>query len=671
MRMRAIPQHILKAIRLEIAATPKYHDFVVRKAQREAQCWKVLVDLDLSSTTGLDESHEGSTACWGEGNAVVLSVDQEKEQLNLHSATAPPPEFGGSIRVYPPRYLDYLAKCWADPEWAQTCVEWLESVQSGTPCGVGRVPHPRDFPWLRTRQQEAFNLPAWPASFLWGPPGTGKTTTLGALLASYLVQFPGTRILLFSTTNTAVDQALVATDKALAEMGRFTMPVRKRCHRWGSYFSASRYKGREHLLPGADAALIERLAELEFTRPDKQDIAAYGVWKCAVEFVRSEIKAQAAANRVLPRLAALTTTRGVFNFHEQHQAGEFDLVVFEEASQVSMAHALALAPLGRCALFGGDPLQLAPIVRSKQRLARRWMGQSMFSIMAEASPSTCFLDEQSRMTEPICRVVSEVFYSGRLKVAADCGTKSEWVQARSVHRLPFVKAKSAAVIPVASPHVWSATYRGPIRYESAHLLCKLVQEVCRVVPQRDVIVLTPFRAQRSVISALLGRAGLKRVLVSTVHRAQGSERHTVFFDPVAGAHDFLLGEDAKRLINVAISRAKARLVLLLSRADLANPILRLIANRIEQAQSAKPGHPSIADFVGRPDFPGCLVDQVVKHRFTTGRVSKVVGNGRYAIILEAETGLRVRVNLEGTESQRSAGSPGSTPQIRKQTCIRE
>ena len=52
----------------------------------------------------------------------------------------------------------------------------------------------------------------------------------------------------------------------------------------------------------------------------------------------------------------------------------------------------------------------------------------------------------------------------------------------------------------------------------------------------------------------------------------GSEKSTVFFDPVLGTHQAL----TDRLINVALSRAKARLVVAFSKGDLANPRLAQI-----------------------------------------------------------------------------------------------
>jgi len=94
--------------------------------------------------------------------------------------------------------------------------------------------------------------------------------------------------------------------------------------------------------------------------------------------------------------------------------------------------------------------------------------------------------------------------------------------------------------------------------------------------------LTPYRAQRGLIKTFLRNAGQTKVPVSTVHRAQGSEYHTVIFDPVIATGEKLLGHpvEGPRLINVALSRAKARLVVIMSVGDYANEYLRRIAQLI-------------------------------------------------------------------------------------------
>jgi DNA replication ATP-dependent helicase Dna2 len=64
--------------------------------------------------------------------------------------------------------------------------------------------------------------------------------------------------------------------------------------------------------------------------------------------------------------------------------------------------------------------------------------------------------------------------------------------------------------------------------------------------------------------------GRRPIRVRTVHSAQGPECRTVFFDPINGAEGLKHGVASARLINVAISRAQACLVISLSNGDLAN-----------------------------------------------------------------------------------------------------
>jgi superfamily I DNA and/or RNA helicase len=62
------------------------------------------------------------------------------------------------------------------------------------------------------------------------------------------------------------------------------------------------------------------------------------------------------------------------------------------------------------------------------------------------------------------------------------------------------------------------------------------------------------------------------VEVQTVHRSQGSERRSIFFDPVFGSHRAV----SDRLVNVALSRAQRHLTIAFSRGDLLNPRLARI-----------------------------------------------------------------------------------------------
>ncbi len=251
---------------------------------------------------------------------------------------------------------------------------------------------------------------------------------------------------------------------------------------------------------------------------------------------------------------------------------------------MGLAHAMAIAPLARRAIYAGDPKQLAPIVQSDRTLAEWALGRSMFYHMDPEAECAAFLNEQSRMAEPICRIVSNLFYDGRLVVAGDCSMSRVWTKERQLKEHHKVGGDHASVVRVETDGIWSRKYYGPIRYESAEIIADLVSQLCRDPYNERVLVLTPFRAQRTLIRLFLRKARCKHVFVSTVHRAQGTEQQTVILDPVDGNSKFLRSEEAERLMNVAISRAKARLIVLLSAGDQRNPLLSRIGEMIEQAK---------------------------------------------------------------------------------------
>ena len=70
-------------------------------------------------------------------------------------------------------------------------------------------------------------------------------------------------------------------------------------------------------------------------------------WKAEVEGLRSKMKRQAVDALSKSRLAAMTTTRAVFTYDEIAALGPFDLVVFDEASQVGLAHVAGAGAAGQ------------------------------------------------------------------------------------------------------------------------------------------------------------------------------------------------------------------------------------------------------------------------------------------------------------------------------------
>lgn len=637
---------IRSAIRQELEATPEYYDFKVVRSEREGALWRVTIQPEAVFTDGvranvvLDDSFESANAWWAvpaKGSAKVLTVIPEDDQIVLKDVIARSPDPGGFLRLYPPRYLQALAGCWVDRSWAASAFECLSDLAH--PADVEANPlSGHAFQWLRRAQRRALKLVNYSSSFLFGPPGTGKTTTLGVLLAEYLQLNPRARVLLLSTTNLAVDQATVAVDKALDTAGREA--IRRHVKRLGSRIVASHYVGREHLLPVHDRELIAKLARLESQSPPTSDVKAFDAWKEQVEALRQRLHAETIQTLRDARLVCMTTTRAAFTLGDLRLLPVFDLVVFDEASQVGLAHALALMPLGRTRLFAGDPQQLSPVVRSTGKEAQRWLARSPFAEKPRSiGASVCFLDEQSRMAAPINDLISHIFYDGRLKVAADVKEDQGWLRHRSLSFAEIDEDEHVHLLAVEENGTWSAKYRGPIRYPSAEKIVTLVKQALASgnVDADDLIVLTPFRAQRALIKQRLRACDVKGVRVSTVHRAQGSEVRIVVFDPVDASHPFLMTDDARRLINVAISRAQAKIVVACSPNDSLNPVFSQIAQRLRLQSDDRPAL-SIEELIDGPDFPSRLVGMRVKIGPVVGEVSPKTLNHGELVLIDEQTG---------------------------------
>ena len=166
--------------------------FRVERVWHDHDLFKIIADPE-DEKSSLDESLEGLTARWSRpsiGHANILSVVPEQNLINLRFATSHPPGPGELIWVQVPDFLGQLLLLWRDDELATRCLTWLRDFQDLNEFTESKLPRSDSFSFLRSRQQDAFKLFAYRRAFLWGPPGTGKTTTLGCMLAQYLVQFP-------------------------------------------------------------------------------------------------------------------------------------------------------------------------------------------------------------------------------------------------------------------------------------------------------------------------------------------------------------------------------------------------------------------------------------------------------------------------------------------------
>ena len=140
------------------------------------------------------------------------------------------------------------------------------------------------------------------------------------------------------------------------------------------------------------------------------------------------------------------------------------------------------------------------------------------------------MNEQSRVAEEICDIVSYVFYDGELIVAEKWAADAEWRAERRAQFVPGIGTDRVHLEKCPAEGDLKQTQYGiGTRYKSAEYIGQLVPSLAGQVGEEKVFVLTPYRAQRGLIKNFLRNAGQAKVPVSTVHRAQGSKYHTVYF----------------------------------------------------------------------------------------------------------------------------------------------
>ena len=251
----------------------------------------------------------------------------------------------------------------------------------------------------------------------------------------------------------------------------------------------------------------------------------------------------------------------------------FDVVILDEASMLLLPALFHAAGLAReSVVISGDFRQLPPIMQSEQEALRRELGKDVFhvagieeDVRTGRSKRMRMLEEQFRMAEPICRLISLPMYDGRLRTA------DEWRAADRSPPSPF----SGSLTIVDTSYTGPVAAKDPAGSKFNLMNALIVRNICRHLSDngfgeaKDVGVIVPYAAQRKLLRRILNDAGLEQIVAGTVHRYQGDEKRLIVIDLTDGLGLKLAGlwfqantadDDGAKLFNVAISRAKYHLV---------------------------------------------------------------------------------------------------------------
>lgn len=238
-----------------------------------------------------------------------------------------------------------------------------------------------------------------------------------------------------------------------------------------------------------------------------------------------------------------------------------DVLLVDEAGQLSLADAIAVGQSARNLILLGDPQQLAHVSRaSHPPLTGISVLEHLLGEERTVAPERgVFLGTTYRMHPEVCAFVSDLMYDGRLHAAPGCAVQSvigcdpAWSGA-GLRALAVEHDGNGRESPEEAEAIADAIARligsELVTYEGTR----------RALTARDIVVVAPYNAQVHRIATSLQACGFGDVPVGTVDKFQGQEAPVVLFsltsssgEAIPRGIDFLF---SRNRLNVAISRAR-------------------------------------------------------------------------------------------------------------------
>jgi predicted nucleic acid-binding Zn-ribbon protein len=278
------------------------------------------------------------------------------------------------------------------------------------------------------------------------------------------------------------------------------------------------------------------------------------------------------------RVIGTTLTKTYLGAATRHR--RFEAIIIDEASIAPMPAVYVVASrANEYVTIVGDPCQLAPISKAETTAAKTWLKTDVFGRLnltiaaaSAGSQGSVLLDTQFRMHPSISRIPARHVYHPYLKDGMKAATA---VSIEPKPTSPLVLCDTSRANPQATKPP-----NGRSRLTEYHALCsvKLTDAVLGSLPatpewngEPRVGVIAPYaphaaRIQR-LINENLDATRRQLVRVGTIHSFQGLQFDVVIFDTVesppitpffvAGG----LGTEAMRLVNVAVTRPKHKLII--------------------------------------------------------------------------------------------------------------
>lgn len=421
--------------------------------------------------------------------------------------------------------------------------------------------------------------------FIWGPPGTGKTQTIGALIHDRLQQ--NKKVLLLSHSNMAVDEALEKyldtysdSDQSCNRIVRLGLCYKERIkEKYPSVLLDNILIDKIKPFNSQYQEFIEHEAILSNWLEAASENEDYGNKKKCIDlllFVREEISKIEQTIKGLKKdicenadllATTLTKTFSSPDFPDH----SFDTVIIDEASMASYPYVFwALTKASKQAIIVGDFKQLPPIAVDdnldndlRKNVYSKYMGNSIEK--ADTMENLVLLDTQYRMNPGISYLSNGLFYDHYLK--NHDSTNAKLLQEDILSGSPLSIIDTSTLKSFSYPG-----FPSRVNFVQAVVTSEIAKNYHQVNPDASIGVITPYRKHANYILSIVRDANLiDQVEVNTIHSFQGGEKDLILLDLADSGRNTnkwtMFNEtqyfDAPYLINVALTRAKAKLIIVL------------------------------------------------------------------------------------------------------------
>jgi len=447
-----------------------------------------------------------------------------------------------------------------------------------------------------------------------GPPGTGKSTTLVSLIE--ILARENNHILATADSNIAVDNLLERLSKikdlkllrvghiARVKEGLLDYSLNLRVTKAKEYKDILELEGQIEELKAIQSSYQKPTPS--FTRGMSRDRilklanASKAQRGLSVEIIKSMAKWIELEERIKELYSKITSIKDAIISKEIKEANvilatnsmvgsevlenlRFDFAIIDEGSQ--QIEPSTLIPLLRAkrVVIAGDHKQLPPTLLSDIDTLKR----SCFERLLEDKLAPfSMLQIQYRMNKTIMDFPNKLMYENKLiahKLVANqkLNIKSNNLALNPENPFTFIDTSNIE----ADEELEQSSTSFKNRFEAKYIANLAKEALSSGLESNSIGIITPYLAQVKLIKTLLDGVDIE---VKSVDGFQGREKELILISLVrsniAKSIGFL---DDKRRLNVAITRARAKVVMIGSRVTLeANPLFRKLFNWIEGCSRA-------------------------------------------------------------------------------------